>query len=213
MLKILKDNQLFFIPYLIILILSIIIINIYNKTEIHIFINQNHNPLFDFFFKYITYLGNGLFVVLIFLICLFIKYRYALLIGISGILSSFVSQFLKQIIFTDYLRPVRYFNEIYDLHLVPGVCLHKINSFPSGHTISIFCVVLVLVVIIKNKYIKLILLILALIVGFSRIYLSQHFFIDVLAGSLIGVLITLICIYFMNNQKKTWFERSLLKRK
>lgn len=213
MLKILKDNRLFFIPYLIILILSIIIINIYNKAEIHILINQYHNPLFDFFFKYITYLGNGLFVVLIFLICLFIKYRYALLIGISGILSGLVSQFLKQIIFTDHLRPVKYFNEIYDLHLVQGVCLHKINSFPSGHTISIFCVVLVLVVIIKNKYIKLILLILSLIVGFSRIYLSQHFFIDVLAGSLIGVLITLICIYFMNNQKKIWFERSLLKRR
>jgi membrane-associated phospholipid phosphatase len=43
------------------------------------------------------------------------------------------------------------------------------------------------------------LLVAAALVGFSRIYLAQHFLTDVLAGSLIGVAGGLLCAYLARN--------------
>ena len=46
--------------------------------------------------------------------------------------------------------------------------------------------------IMKKKYYSFLLVLLAYIVGFSRIYLSQHFLIDVLAGALVGSTVPLL---------------------
>ncbi len=42
----------------------------------------------------------------------------------------------------------------------------------------------------------------AILVAYSRIYLSQHFLSDVLAGSLLGVLVAFIVFYFFNIQAR-----------
>ena len=51
MFKIFRNNKIFLIPYLIILIAGIIILTIFSKDEIHIAINQNHYRLLDILFK------------------------------------------------------------------------------------------------------------------------------------------------------------------
>ena len=65
-------------------------------------------------------------------------------------------------------------------------------SFPSQHSLRAF----MQAVIIGSSYPSLLplLLLAAAIIGFSRIYLSRHYTSDVIAGSLLGVLISLCFI-------------------
>lgn len=61
----------------------------------------------------------------------------------------------------------------------------KYYSFPSGHPAASFCVVGV-VFLRCQPIIWVPILILALLIGFSRLYLRVHFLTDVLAGALLG---------------------------
>ncbi|WP_166241261.1 phosphatase PAP2 family protein [Paenibacillus turpanensis] len=61
----------------------------------------------------------------------------------------------------------------------------KDHSFPSGHTTAIFSVVTPF--LIAAPILSLILLPLAMLVGFSRMYLGLHYPSDVAAGCVIGV--------------------------
>ena len=73
-------------------------------------------------------------------------------------------------------------------------------SFPSGHTTVAFCVFFGLALIIPNKIIGTALVVLAVLVGFSRTYLSYHFLMDVVAGSLLGI-VTAIGMYYALRKK------------
>jgi undecaprenyl-diphosphatase len=83
-------------------------------------------------------------------------------------------------------------------------------SFPSGHaTLSIIYFLLLLYLFkdeIGSKTKKCIFLILdiliILLIGFSRIYLNVHWFTDVIAGFVLGVLWLGICILIFKKRKK-----------
>lgn len=66
-------------------------------------------------------------------------------------------------------------------------------SFPSSHTASIFAL-LPLFFFKQRKYFY-VLLILGILVGFSRIYVGVHFFSDVLGGILTGLIAGIGCYY------------------
>ena len=53
--------------------------------------------------------------------------------------------------------------------------------------------------IMKNKKWQLPVLLLAILVGFSRIYLGQHFLLDVVVGAFVGTISGLVCVYFLQN--------------
>lgn len=62
------------------------------------------------------------------------------------------------------------------------------NSFPSGHTSSIFSIVTVLVKKIwDEKLIVCLLIVYAAFIGFSRVYIGTHFPLDIVAGAAIGI--------------------------
>jgi membrane-associated phospholipid phosphatase len=46
-------------------------------------------------------------------------------------------------------------------------------------------------------------------VGYSRIYLSQHFAIDVLVGSFVGVSMTIFCKFYFDKYTMKWADGSL----
>ena len=85
--------------------------------------------------------------------------------------------------------------------IVEGVNLHSSNSFPSGHTCTFFILFFILAIVIiyyhgdmKNSSRKLLQLgcfLLAVVGAYSRIYLSQHFALDIFAGSTIGCLVVI----------------------
>jgi len=47
------------------------------------------------------------------------------------------------------------------------------------------------------------------LVGYSRIYLSQHFAIDVLVGSIVGVLVPVVFKYYFDRKGLKWADGSL----
>lgn len=207
----LTRHQWFSYPYLLLLLLCSYFIAVFTKADIHIFINQFHNPFADVFFSYITYMGDGIFIPVYFLILLMVKYRYALLLVIVFLISGLIVQILKRSIFADALRPTEFLKDIYTLHLVPGVKQHCCKSFPSGHTATAFSAMVCFVYAFRSNVVKFSALMLACLIAFSRVYLSQHFIIDIVVGSVIGVLVSVYANYFFNKVQNTWIDSNLLQ--
>lgn len=209
-----RNNFLLIFPYLLFLLAGAFLILANTKSETHLEFNRFHNSFFDIFFSYGTYLGDGFSALIAFIILLVVRLRFALLLAFSNILSGTITQTLKHTLFSDIVRPKKFFEGIHDIYLVPGVDNHLYNSFPSGHSTCAFALYFSIGMIVENKWLKLFCFVLALIVGYSRIYLSQHFFQDVYAGSLIGVVSTIIIYILINGSNAEWLDRSLriLKR-
>jgi membrane-associated phospholipid phosphatase len=210
-------NISFYICYVIFLLLGGIILSAYTKTDIFLFINKNNHYSTDYFFRYYTNVGDGVFYALVVIGLMFYKYRYAIIAAVTFLVSSLFAQFLKRFIFTEEYRPVRFFREAgVKFHIVDGVQLHSNNSFPSGHATTAFSIFCLLSILYVDKRYGVLFFILALLASYSRIYIGQHFFADIYAGSIIGVVTTLITFYLLDNYfdrlDKNWLERNLLKK-
>jgi len=199
MLTLFKQNKAVFFIYTVFFLVCIYFITSYSKEEIHICLNRLNHPVADIFFKYITYLGDGFFLITIAVILLFIRLRYFMFIFLPYILSGAIVQILKRFIFSNILRPVAYFKGTYGLHLVEGVTPLMSYSFPSGHSATAFGLFVMLAFLTPKKPVKILCILAAILVGYSRIYLSQHFLIDVLIGSIIG-LSSAVFIYLVYNK-------------
>jgi membrane-associated phospholipid phosphatase len=67
--------------------------------------------------------------------------------------------------------------------------MHTQNSFPSGHSTTCFAIFTSLALFFwKNQKLQFVLSICAILFSLTRVYLSQHFLEDVIAGSLIGTI-------------------------
>ena len=207
-----KENRYFFIPYLLFLTASIILLLSYSRPELHILSNKAHHPFFDQFFKYATWLGDGAMVAIIAIVLLFVRFRYAIAFLIGSLTASGLVQLFKQVILQDMYRPSKYFemNESYALHLIEGVKLHSLHSFPSGHSTTAFNVFMMLSIVVKNKLLKILCLLLAVTVAYSRVYLSQHFLIDITVGSVIGIVFILLAVWWARTWDKEWLDKSVL---
>lgn len=177
-------------------VVGFLIIFSVRKGDDVIWLNQFHQTYADFFFRYTTHLGDGLFCIFLSIsFLLFKKYKSALLIFLSFALSGVLSQFFKKIIFPDMLRPIAYLADQVPLLLVEGVEVYTNNSFPSGHTATAFATFFMLSMIFRRVSWGIFFFLLALLVGISRVYLVQHFFIDTYAGTWIGVISSLFIYY------------------
>ncbi len=160
------------------------------KVGLHIAINRLHHPLPDQLFRYWTYLGDGTVMLLpVLLAFVFYSYRKGLFLLFAYLLAGLGSQFMKRIVWPDELRPVSFFElnvPDYHLHLVEGVKMHHLHSFPSGHTATAFALFLALALLTEKAWLRYFLILLATGVGLSRVWLSQHFMVDVGTGALWG---------------------------
>ncbi|QJD94696.1 phosphatase PAP2 family protein [Mucilaginibacter robiniae] len=211
---VLHQIRLLFVPYLIILITCLIIKLSYTREAIYYAINAHYDALADHFFTYATSLGEGITVVTLSVGFLLVSYRKALLLGTSFAFTGILVQIVKHIYHAK--RPVIYFaQQLNHIHFVKGVHLMTTNSFPSGHTVSAFTAATVLSYLAVNKRLGFIYLLLAIAVAYSRMYLSEHFFEDVTAGSIIGTMGTVIWITWLDGlpfMKSQRWNKGLLRR-
>lgn len=82
------------------------------------------------------------------------------------------------------------------------------SSFPSGHTTFYFA--LAMGVYLYNKKVGRIYLVLAGLMGFSRIYVSVHWPLDILAGIVLGIGTAIIVNYLVNYLKQKMPRRTFM---
>ena len=155
------------------------------------------------FMQFVTFLGNHKFLIPANLILiayfLFIKKRkwYSIkvpVIAIGGVLLMFL---LKNL----FNRP---------RPLIPLLEPVKGLSFPSGHALMSMSFYGLLIFIVwenvKNRKAKwaltIFLLLLIILIGFTRIYLRLHYFSDVIAGFAAGIIWLSVSIYTMRRMEK-----------
>jgi len=188
----------------------------FSKGQLELLINQNHYPFLDLFFKYVTHLGDGITLAILMIFLLLRNYSLAIIAAFSIVIQSLLVSLLKRWIFKGLERPLAFFDESVSLNLVDGVDVHSFNTFPSGHTATGFALMALIFVVLKNRGVILSTFIfcLAFCVGFSRVYLVQHFVIDVYFGAILGILSVVLGLYlaesiFSEQQLINWNQKSL----
>ncbi len=197
-----KENQSFFLGYFFLLVIAVIILLTDTKAAGFILLNPYHSDFLNFVFEGITILGDGIFSVAFCLVLLLIKKRYlSFMVFLSFAASGIVTQLIKY--FVSEARPALFLQKANYPYFIDHVTLHNFHSFPSGHATSAFALVSIIAFAIKDKKYAIPLLGLGALVGYSRIYLGQHFLLDVTVGSFIGLLFAIICwIGFAKNYEK-----------
>ena len=210
MIRLLKDHKLTFLLYGCFLGSGLLLVTSVPKLELHTWMNTKHTAFLDMGFKILTLLGDGWFAAILASFFLLIRYRFAMMIVCSSLVSGFLVQFVKRVLFPDMDRPVTLLDQMPDLELVSGVELHHHFSFPSGHATTAFAVLLLTGLITEKRWAAFALMLLSWAVGLSRVYLSQHFLIDVLAGSFIGLFSALFFYWYFQGMNRKWLDKSLL---
>ncbi|MFA7326381.1 MAG: phosphatase PAP2 family protein [Candidatus Kapaibacterium sp.] len=163
--------------------------------QIFIFINSGlANPVTDFLMPYITefkvWLPLYLFGILYLLYRFKIKGLYILgvLLLAVGLCDLINAQLLKE--YFARVRPCRALDEVNLLiHCGGGL------SFPSNHAVNNFAAATVLSSYFMRK--RVILFFLASLVALSRVFVGVHYFADITAGAIEGILIgSLIVLLF-----------------
>jgi len=199
------QNRNFFICFAVFFLVGLIFLLTEGKASTFIYLNHYHASPLDDFFIYYTYLGDGLFSVAVIVILLLIKnYFRALEVLSAFLLSALLAQLLKN--YFSMPRPREFFTAGQYSYFIHGVTLRGFSSFPSGHSTSIFALATLLAIFSNNKKWNVGYLIAAVAVGYSRIYLGQHFLGDVLMGSFIGVF-TAILVHWLFSKKFHSFPR------
>lgn len=164
------------------------------KGEDVLWINGHHSPILDEIFKQITNLGQGWIFIPVFIFSLFVRYSLSASILVMAILHGLLCSLAKRVLFPDSPRPTAVLDNSL-LHFIPGVEVHAQHSFPSGHTATIFCFAVLTSILIRHRLGSIMLLFVAVAVGYSRIYLLQHFLLDVAAGAIVGISSALLILY------------------
>ncbi len=165
------------------------------KIQIHRAMNAYvGNQYVDSFFAYITHLGDGAFAFLVAIIFLFFNIRKSVYILLSYAGAGIVSFILKHWIYYEVTRPHFVFQYYVreELKLIDGVDVMAKHSFPSGHALSAFALFFCLLFVSRSHFLKIIFFTLAVLAAYSRVYLSQHWLIDIYVGSIIGVCFSLL---------------------
>lgn len=201
MIKLIKNNY----PYFLLLTAFVSSITIllltFGKNEAQLIANSYYNSFFDYFFYFATQVVEAFIApTILLLVLLFRSYKDGIIILVAYLLSGFVTQLLKQTIYNDVKRPTVLLKE--ELRFIPEYFEfeHRTsNSFPSGHTTAAFSMFVILTLFLKNKNWGYLFGVIAILIGYSRVYLSQHFFEDILVGSLIGTFVSLIVYFWLNS--------------
>jgi membrane-associated phospholipid phosphatase len=196
-----KSEKYFLLTFVAIWIMALLFLLSVGKIESHLLLNSYHTKWLDTFFRYFTQIGGWVPCAVAGILLLFRKWRVATIILVGQLVATLITSPIKRIFRAP--RPSIVLSELgIDFPIIEGVDLHSTLSFPSGHTSAVFSFCFALAIFCPKWWQKILCLLIAILGGYSRIYLSQHFIEDVLAGSVIGIISVLILIPLVNKLKE-----------
>jgi undecaprenyl-diphosphatase len=159
--------------------------------QLFLFLNSFNSPFWDQVMSVISGTITWIPLYLAILIALGFKYKrkfyvLILIIIIAVTLSDQVSVLIKNGVHR--LRPCHEPSLEGLVHLVKGYCGGQ-YGFVSSHASNSFMVATFSLLMIRRKWFSYSMIIWALIVGYSRIYLGVHYPGDVICGSLLGIIV------------------------
>jgi len=202
-------NPYFLVPFVGWLVVGALLQWQYTKGYLFAVVNVHHTDLADTFFYYATWMGQGeviipaLFGMMVY--PAFRNKRYFILAFFCNMVPFGIQQALKS--YFDHPRPRLYFNNGAWMHYLPHWPELYTRSFPSGHSAGAFAFFsfLSLVLPMKHRWVGMLFFVLAITVGYSRMYLAAHFFEDVYLGSIVGTVAAFASYYFVHVY---WSKRS-----
>lgn len=222
-----KNNHLqpilpFLLPTIILVIVLSILLLTFPKDQLHLLLCQPHTSLLDRVVPIFSNLVDWLPYLTVVLLLLY-RAGWSTFLASNLLLTTLIVQPIKHIVHAP--RPLTWFAENYPditLPLVEGVKMNYWLSFPSGHTTTFFALFFCLSIIICMENLKgknilsVVCFLLATFGAYTRIYLSQHFTLDILFGIFIALFSTLILYFFFVQKTKhtkfwTWNLRKLKK--
>lgn len=189
-----------------------VFVAIYGKDQSFLIINGHYSVQADYFFNAVTYLGDGLIWVPLFIYTLVYRRDFFVAVLVALLICTILTHIGKRVIFVDEPRPLRLLSDV--ARAVPLLKGHDnySNSFPSGHTSTAYTFALLLAFLVRQKFARFLFPLMAFLVGYSRVYLAQHFVTDVLAGCLIGILSSYVALViydqFLQRKKRKEAEAS-----
>lgn len=154
-----------------------------------LFANEHHTAWADTFFKWYTQVAEWPVVVLAILIAFKRNIATGIWAGVCYAAEAIIVNFSKSTINAPRPR-IEIGSDA--LHQIQGVEIHSWQSFPSGHTAAAFVGFGLIGILSPNKYIQISCAIAAALVGYSRLYLGQHYLRDAAAAEAIALLVLLI---------------------
>lgn len=153
------------------------------------------------FWEFITHFGDGGIFWIVLTLALMIpkRTRKAGIVAACSLLLGFLITNVTLKPLVDRVRPYNYSDVIIPLGRIPVE-----SSFPSGHTCASFACALIYVRMLPKKC-GISLLVLAVLISLSRLYLCVHFPTDVLGGFLVALFSSMLvygCYQQMEQRKK-----------
>ncbi|MEW6418757.1 MAG: phosphatase PAP2 family protein [Nitrospirota bacterium] len=156
-------------------------------TLVFFFINRDlQNSLFDLSMPFITNETYLIFLPLFLWFLLKERKNALIVLGIafvSLLISDWSSNALKH-----YFERIRPCNEFDGARVLVGC--GKSFSMPSNHAANAFAFAMPFYILFKNR-LRYVFVIVALVVGFSRVYVGVHYPFDVIVGALVGVVLAI----------------------
>lgn len=159
--------------------------------QLFLFLNSLNSPFWDQVMHAIS--GKVIWVplYLAILIVLGIKYKRKFLVILLFIILAATLADQTSVLFKNLVQRLRPCHEPSLeglIHLVNGECGGKFG-FASSHAANSFNVALISLLFIKKRWYTISIILWALVVGYSRIYLGVHYPGDMICGLLLGALI------------------------
>ena len=212
-----SNNPWFLIPFIAWVVLGGIAQLYFSERSLFEVVNTNHTAYLDTIMVYITRMGEGIFGSVILLVLLtfrgFRNWWYFSAAFLCNVIPALLTPAIKS--YVNAPRPLNVFKDATWIHALPHWERLLERSFPSGHTcagFSLFCF-LAFILTPKYKWIGLVFFVIAMAVGYSRIYLAAHFFLDVYVGSIIGVIFTILVVAIMRRYPHHFYRKQRIHPK
>lgn len=175
-------------------------------------IQNLRSPGMDKLMVDITTLGNASLIWIAFII-VFISTREYKQMGKLMIIAFIANIIIVNLLLKNIVGRTRPYEYVKGIELlVPAL---SDGSFPSGHSSYAFTMATIIIIMARGSLLKVFVGILAILISFSRLYLYVHFPTDVIAGSIVGILIATYTmkIYFSDEYDRLKHKIHLQRRK